>query len=409
MQNKTLTRFFYFPIMMLTGMAAGYGMAQPVTGLVSGKDCTIILDGIHQSVSCLEVAAPIPPVAVASCGAAVTLSFEDQYYNLGCSVSGFQGYFALSHWAVSTIQGDGGVDVTGAPNSILVEGANSASVEVAPKSEASVRIAIPACGFVSFDWSYIGGSNLLNKAFWIDVNGEHADGLKADNTSGNFFFGPLEAGDVVALNTTAGLEGFQVDLANFAFHSNAMAVVERKWKAEDEAGNQGFFTQWVSIKKPELSQVAFPGDFDGVEAALLSRRSSLSPDWAGYPVIDADGLATTTSDQYPLVGSRVPFELSWKDESTYENGLCITYREWTVTDGCGGNVIHHTQVIKLLGECPGASEPIPFGQNSAPGNTAYPAHQGMGQPLSSTDNRLMLRDSLPYNSMFSENRSSIGN
>lgn len=392
MQNRILTRIIIAHSAVLLSIAGASGMAQPFPGQDSVVDCIIQLDGIHQSVSCLETAELIPPVALSSCGAAVALSHKDQYFNLGCTASGFQGYFALSRWAVSTIQGDGGVDVTGAPNSLLVEGANSASVVVAPESAASLRVAIPAYGFVSFDWGYIGGSNLFNKAFWIAVNGERTDELKAGNTAGNFFFGPLEAGDVLALNTSADKEGFRIELANFEFHSNAMGVIEREWKAEDEAGRQGFFTQWVSIKKPDLSLVTFPGNFDGLEFPVLNRSASVSPEWAGYPVIDKDGLLSTMDDQFPLIGSRAPFDISWKDVSGFSQGLCTILREWTVTDRCGDNVLQHTQLIMLHGECPESSEPLPFGHHAYPGNPGYSAPGEMSHPMSSTGS--LTRDSL---------------
>ena len=384
MQHKIFTRLTITCFFLLVCLTGGLSMAQPVPAPDSVKDCTLKLDGIHQAVSCLETLTPIPPVAVASCGAAVTLSYEDQYYNLGCSVSGFQGYFALSHWAVSKIKGDGGVDVTGAPNSILVEGANNASVLVTPESEASFRIAIPAYGFVSFDWSYIGGSNLLDQAFWIDINGERTDELHANNTAGNFFFGPLEAGDILALNAASSVEGFKVELANFEFHSNAMGVIERRWEATDEAGHQGSFTQWVSINKPELSQVTFPANFDGFEYPVLGRSDSIDPEWTGFPVIDGDGLLSTSEDQFPLIGSNTPFDLTWKDESIFDNGQCITFREWTVTDRCGNNVLQHTQIIKFQGGCPDAAEPLPFGQQNMPGAPSNPGPIDLGPAVSST-------------------------
>lgn len=59
--------------------------------------------------------------------------------------------------------GDGGVDVTGAPNSILVEGANKTSVKVSTPGRINLRIVTTAGDFVHFDWSNIGGSNLFSK------------------------------------------------------------------------------------------------------------------------------------------------------------------------------------------------------------------------------------------------------
>ena len=379
MRTKILNRLIVALFMLLVGMVPGYALPAEVLERDSGEHCMITLDGIHQQVRCFDPVPPVPPVAITACGMAVMLSFEDQYFQLGCTVSGFEGYFALSRWAAHKIKGDYGVDVTGAPNSILVEGANTASVVVAPESVASLEIAIPANGFVSFDWRYIGGSNFPNQSFWIDVNGKRADEMHAGLESGSFFYGPLEVGDVLGLHAIAPAAGFEVQLANFEFMANAMGVIERRWKATGLAGQEAFFTQLVSLEKPNLSLVTFPGNFDGFEYPVLGWGGATAPSLTGYPVLDEDGLLSTTHDQYPLLGSKSPFALSWEDEMLYDESgnLCTIFREWTVADQCGGNIIVHTQFIKFQGACPEMPMPTPYGEQAAPSRLLEKTGEGL--------------------------------
>jgi hypothetical protein len=366
-KGEMRTKIQYTKLIAMLLLLPIIGQASPVlpkntTGRDSSAHCEIRLDGFHHAVTSLEILAPIPPVAVASCGDAVKLSFEDQYFQLGCIVSGFKDYFALSRWAAHTIKGDVGVDVTGAPNSILVEGANTASVVAAPESEASVQIAIPADGFVAFDWRHVGGSTFSHLPFWVDINGERADDAHADQQSGSFFFGPLAAGDLLGLHVLADSESLAVELSNFTFHSNAMGVLERRWKAVSAGHLEAVFTQLVSVKKPNLSLVVFPGNYDGFEYPALSWGESIHPEWTGYPVLDEDGLLSTTHDQHSLRESAAPFNFSWRDEVLYDDAgnWCSIFREWTVADECGGNILLHIQHIKLQGACPEEPRPAQY-------------------------------------------------
>ncbi len=328
------------------------------------------LDGTHQVTYCLQQEDAVPPVVFAPGERNVVLSYEDEYFQLGYAVSGFQEYFAPSRWTASKIQGDGGVDVTGAPNSILVEGANTASVIVAPGSAASYGIAIPAEGYVTFDWSYIGGSNLINQQFWIEVNGERVEYMAENHTAGNFFSGLVFPGDRLSLNVSTEERGFKVLLSNFTLLTNAIGLVERRWAATSASGRQAQFNQLVSIKKPDFTKVVFPGNYDGIEYPIFGYGSSIEPGWSGYPVIDEDGSLATTHDQYPLAGDACSFHVKWEDEMLYDNGICIVFRHWFVSDHCSDNVQEHTQILKIRGGCPQTDNPLPYGQFGIPDNSA---------------------------------------
>ncbi len=361
---RALILLSLIPAAFLTAVYPNRGMGQcaPPVAPAEAEEGTLRLRGEHQAVSCLKQQEVAPPVATAPGNAQASLSYQDQYFKLGCAVSGFNEYFAPSRWTVATINGDGGVDVTGAPNSILVEGANRASVIATPGSAASYRIAIPAEGYVSFDWGYVGGSNFLNQQFWIEVNGERVETMTKEHASGSFFSSLLLPGDELAFNIVSARKSFSVQLSNFEFLSNAIGIIERRWEAHTEDGLQGHFTQLVSVKKPDFTQVIFPGNCDGVDYPQLENGSSAEPVWTGYPVIDEDGSVATTHDQYPLSGDGCAFNLKWEDEMLYDEGACIIFRHWTVSDHCGDNVQKHTQVIKVRGGCPESASEPPYGQ-----------------------------------------------
>ncbi|MCB9267690.1 MAG: hypothetical protein H6558_21915 [Lewinellaceae bacterium] len=365
---RASTLICFLPLAVLAAVYPAGSAGQPaVAGLAPGaKESTLRLEGTHQAVSCLKQQEITPPVVYASDNANTSLAHKDQYFKLGCAVSGFTEYFAPSRWAAAKIIGDGGVDVTGAPNSILVEGANRASVIATPGSAASYRIAIPADGYISFDWVYIGGSNFLNQKFWIEVNGEHIESMAPGHTSGSFFSSLLHPGDELSFNIDSDGKGFSIQLSGFEFLSNAIGVIERHWQAHSENGARSSFTQLISIKKPDFNQVIFPGNCDGIINPRVESGASAEPQWTGFPVIDEDGSLATTDDQYPLSDDGCSFSVKWEDEALYDNGECIIFRHWTVSDYCGGNVQTQTQVIKVEGGCPEGATPLPYGQ-FAPG------------------------------------------
>jgi len=311
------------------------------------------LDGAHYAVSCTERAETIPPVVLNAKSQGITLDYEDHYYPLNCNYAGFRGYFALSRWSSAQDKGDGGVDVTGAPNSVLVEGANSASITLVPGSEASFGIVLPAEGFIAFDWSYIGGSPFYNKHFTIYINGRSVDALAASTQANGFSSPALQAGDELRLEASAGEQGFTILLKNFRFFSNAMGVIARQWKAYGDDGQQeGHFQQYIAVEKPDFTQILFPTDLSGIESSINTAYESTAPEATGYPVLDQDGLLETTYDQLTLNQETCSFQSSWKDEMLFEDGFCIIYRHWTVRDLCGGNAHKATQVIKVKGACP---------------------------------------------------------
>jgi hypothetical protein len=337
----------------------------------------------HQHFNAFEEIAAIPPVCTSTNRSIQTISYQDQYFQLGCTFSGFQEYFSPSRWRESYEKGDGGVDVTGAPNSVLVEGANIASVVMPPGSSASYEIVVPASGYVQFDWRYIGGSNFLNQRFEFLLNGRQLEQLSNHQRTGAFFSGFLEAGDIISLNGRAVEQGFEIRISNFEYLSNAIGVYEREWTAVSNRGEVATFRQLISIKKPEFSLIMFPPDYDGYHEPTLSYQPDISPEWTGYPVFDLDGSDYTTMDQYAIDSAKGSMDVSWKDECIYDAGYCIIYRNWLVNDFCGRNTIKHTQIIKVEGACPEIAPNTPdmlYERSPAlPGNYDYTNEKSVSQ------------------------------
>ncbi len=333
-------------------------VAQVSTTAVSSPQPPV-LTGTHGIVTCQDEWQAAPPVLSCQLSEFTTINYEDHYFNLSCQSQGFKGYFAWDRWDRAPRQGDGGVDVTGAPNSVLVEGANSASIVLTPGSQAALELAVPADGYVMFDWSYIGGSSFSNATFEISINNEMRQQLTPEKKANTFFSPALSTGDHLRIFAESAVQGFEIRLANFEFLSNALGVVERKWSAQEGPATVSTFTQLITVEKPAMDNLIFPPDYDGFAGPILNTPERTTPDYTGYPVLDQDGDLNTFHDQIDLGAEACSFKAAWEDEVLYEDGLCIIFRNWTVRDFCGGNMHGATQILKVNGGCPNWGTPMP--------------------------------------------------
>lgn len=302
------------------------------TSLHSQQELLVYTD--HSSIYCLDEfdAQNFPkPVEL---GGMPTSSFQEAIIELGCNFHGFSGYFTPSNWMATKIKGDGGVDVTGAPNAILVEGANSTLVKVALNEMAIFKIVIPAEGYVSFDWNLIGGSKFLKKDFSILINNQFT---WSGENGASFFSDLLQPGDVFAIQLDGSQAAFDLQLDQFEFLTNAMGVLKREWISETHT--QPIF-QFVTIEKPSITEVVFPEDQQIVD------NSQTTPEFTGYPVLDRDGDLLTRNDQYQLKKGECAFDLKWWDEPVNDSNGNYLLRHWTLNDWCAGNSMNKTQVIK---------------------------------------------------------------
>ena len=322
-----------------TTFAQGKGETYSTTNsILQETQCQLQITGQHLQVFYRDLdllKTSGQPTVSQACDLTVELASDDQYHMLGCQAEGLTNYFAKDRWSIAKIKGDGGVDVTGAPNSILVEGANIAQSEVPTNGMTRFQIAIPAEGFITFDWRNIGGSNL----FGVQVN-EASIAWTKQNT--NFFSNPLSAGDL--LNLYIPLKGDLTKyVANFQFLTNAMGVLVRDWTATtNQQGQQARFTQYVTVDKTSMAQVFFPSSTQTNQPAAKA-----NPQLTGFPVIDLDGNLSTTNDQYLLEEKDDVFDLSWTDELIQNKEGFFLQRLWIVEDWCSGSTLQKTQIIRL--------------------------------------------------------------
>ncbi len=305
----------------------------------------------HLAVNCLDQIAlsalPHPQVQDIS-GQMAGLSAEDQYFSLASASQKWTDYFAVSRWEIAKIKGDGGVDVTGAPNAILVEGANSAQVSVNAESIVQFKIVIPADGFISLDYENFGGSNLLNQVFSVNAAGA----VKVQKAAKAKLFSPaLRRGDVFELHfDNAANVPMEVSLSSLRFYTNAAGVWERRWTA-DIKGESIAFSQLITVEKAAIADVLFPEDVRFDEAGLFEVQACTDPVCTGYPFLDKDGDLTTAFDRIAIDRSTCDFNVSWSDELVQQSGQCIIERHWTISDQSSNNVFTALQSIHLA-RCP---------------------------------------------------------
>ncbi|MFN7115385.1 MAG: hypothetical protein ACK4TA_01220 [Saprospiraceae bacterium] len=301
--------------------------------------CEPIIQVTHATISCFDLKnsnkVQIPTIDTPCGGAITSLTYQDSYYELAARrMPGFAGYFDWARWEKKS--GDGGVDVTGAPNGILVEGANIAKVSVAPQMETILRIVIPAEGYAAFDWTNIGGSNLSLEAL---INTK----VYTVRSKGFYRTPLLRIGDTLTLRIKA-TDASAIQLSNFNFFTNAIGVTERRWTATNKLGAQFIFDQFITVQRPPISNIVFPGNAAQVDAMA-------APNITGFPVLDEDGDFKTLNDQRVLDKNDCGFNISWEDTT---NGTVIT-RRWMIEDAYNGNVLEHTQQIQTTEFIPEAN------------------------------------------------------
>ena len=309
--------------------------------------CTTELVVEHSSVLCLNPSSINnlkQPAFKSECSELVKLDKEEEYIDFNCNAAGFNGYFQLSRWQLQTIYGDGGVDVTGAPNVTLVEGANKALVKTAAGSKTTLKIVIPANGIATFDWSNFGGSKFF---YSILLNGKSYPINKNNLNKGSFRTPILRIGDLLEIQMEASEQTDEVEISNFNFYSNAIGLLQRHWKALDSNNKEYLKTQLIAIEKANITDVIFPANRDDFEAPALDLATDYSPEITGYPLIDRDGDLNSVHDQYLLKNEDCTFRVEWIDEWSNEDHTFLLNRRWIIEDVCSDNRMEETQIIKL--------------------------------------------------------------
>lgn len=320
--------------------------------VVDQKKPNIEID--HVTLNCTEdtsVPAIGEPIVSDNCSSNIIVSHQDSIIDFGCGYTGFAGYFDPSNWDECLINnGDGGVDVTGAPDSILVEGASNSDPS-GPKYITKYKIVIPTEGYISFDWSSFGGSSFDNEGFYLTINNWCIQLTTDSIQSGSYTTGLLYPGDILSFEqmSEGDADAIHTFVSNFHFHTLAWRVVHRTWSATDEYGNTRFYTQTVTQNRAQLSEVIFPPDHDGVAAPILSCGDLADPGMTGQPFIDEDNDLNTTSDQYLLDDGECAFSVTFSDQNIATcEGSELVLRKWVIIDDCSFDTLEHTQIIQIF-------------------------------------------------------------
>jgi hypothetical protein len=295
------------------------------------------------------------PIATDNCSSVASLSHEDEIIDLGCGMQGFQGYFDPSNWVVTAANGDGGVDVTGAPNAVLVEGANSSPFRTSPRYITRIKTVIPSEGYISFDWSSFGGSNFTGDAFFVTINGVCIQLSFNDVQNGSWQSWLLQPGDVLSFEQASDGNNDMVttEISNFRFITTAQKIIHRTWTATDDWGNKGTCLQVITLERATLAEVNMPANFDDIQQPSLTCGAGYDPSITGYPFLDDDGDLNTTFDQYAIQNGDCTFSMTYEDQSIITcEGSELILREWRILDDCTSQIFEEIQIIKIFDQEP---------------------------------------------------------
>ena len=318
--------------------------------ITSASDCWPIFKDNNLAILCREMAdqksLPAPLVNL-NCRTIVQLEYQDQYYDLGCSTSGFAGYFDPARWTSIEVSGAGGVDVTGAPApKLLVEGINNNLIEVANGRQTRFDLVIPTRAYLRFKWDVIGSSTTITDTPSTPVSIRiNQQVIPLSKGIENEFFSPLlKAGDQFSIV----LEGNQsVVIQQFEFLSNASAVIERKWEALDHAGRRASHIQFIAIERVPLHEVVVPALKELTIHDPFNGLPELHPSESGYPYLDKDGDPITTADRIYLEPGTCDLDVLWEDAIEFSQEGWILHRKWIIHDLCSGNSLEKVEQIKL--------------------------------------------------------------
>lgn len=270
-----------------------------------------------------------------------SMPIREDVYLLGCQNIGFSGYFGIENWEIKK-SGDGGVDVTGAPNGLLIQTVGKSPGKENPRDEWQCKIVIPSEGYLYLDLEKIGGSIFSME---YSVNGAQRQPLyRSDKKIQSQFTNLLHRNDV--LEITLSFDGSKNNtflLKDFNFFTNTEKIKQKTalfYTFTD--GIPTFYCQKTFESTPIL----------GIGNIILPANTSTSPEkttpkYTGYPVVDTDGLAYTKEDQFRLDNRVTPFELKWSDKISTINDQTTIERKWVVKDQCKGNILMATQSILI--------------------------------------------------------------
>jgi len=289
----------------------------------------------HITLNCAEDIAAVQiqdPFSQAGLSDLTSVTYQEQYFQLGCANAGFQGYFDAHRWAEVR-------EITNVPTGeaalLLQQGDKLLRVRGAQRHR--FEFILPADGYFSFNWTYT--QQLGVAQLEVLVNGEPMDALQHD---GKLITPTFQQGD--RLSFVLPQEARQAYLLDdFTFFSNASGVYERQWFASDAQDTRYNSIQLITIERPNLTDVRIPAD---QEIAVDGPDLNLNPQHLGIPYLAPD--AEKNIDERQELGSTYcDMDVYWQDHIEYTPEGMLIRRQWTITDFCNGSTIDKVQTIKL--------------------------------------------------------------
>ncbi len=131
---------------------------------------------------------------------------------------------------------------------------------------------------------------------------------------------------------------------------NPIGKITRIWTAQDLHGNISKCAQIISIIRPNISNVLFPQNVDGITKPAIScvelsaNSNRTKPEYTGYPSINGQAITAITGDICKL---NVDFEDRIIDAC---NGSYKILRTWKVLNWCTSDLKEAIQLIKVADE-----------------------------------------------------------
>ncbi len=269
----------------------------------------------------------------------LSIPIREEIFLLGCENMGFAGYFGIENWEIKNL-GDGGVDVTGAPNGLLIHTIGESPDKENPRGEWQCKIVIPSEGYVYLDLEKIGGSIFSME---YAVNGKTPLPLyRSDKKINSHFTTLLHRNDVleIRLSFDAGKSNTFL-LKDFHFFTNTEKIKQKTALSCSFWDGIPVFScnrSFISTPVMGIGNIILPEN-------VITSKGRTTPKYTGYPLVDLDGLAYTEEDQFYLNNRVTPFVFKWEDVRSIVDGEDVILRKWTVKDQCKENVLVATQKI----------------------------------------------------------------
>jgi subtilisin-like proprotein convertase family protein len=143
-----------------------------------------------------------------------------------------------------------------------------------------------------------------------------------------------------AMNTIGPRLNYGEDIQHFTCAQNAEISrrITRVWTARDEWNNSAQCVQRIDIRRPSLTSLVLPANYDDLDAPSLDCRD-------GYPGPEVTG--------YPAGGGCGSLQMAYTDKVLQVcQGSYTIIRSWTLHDMCTGGIGKHDQIIKVLDKTP---------------------------------------------------------